>query len=309
MKRSAQTFVPAIFIAACALAIALGARSGSAQVSQCSGLNGAAMGLCNAYCNALHCPDGHQGRACERLLANWQRQTGVPFFPCDAVCCQCATGSLCTTVRGCDLAHCNVIDHCEGGRCPEPQCCDCPAGGCTETTPGNCQRHGCVPKGDAICTASGSCETPCDQRVPCGGNCLEGTVNGTCQGDPLNNNACTCLPTPPPLPCDQRTTCGGDCVDANGVTATCQTDPASNICTCGLTPPPLPCDQRATCGGDCVDAAGVTSTCLIDPTVPGSICTCTPPCANRTTCGGACAEAGVVGTCGQPAAGGPCVCQ
>ena len=48
----------------------------------CSDLNGAAFGLCNAYCEAQDC-DVHSRRSCRRLRRNYLRVTGTPIFPCD----------------------------------------------------------------------------------------------------------------------------------------------------------------------------------------------------------------------------------
>lgn len=55
------------------------------QETVCSGLQGAAFGLCNAYCEAQDC-DVHARPSCARLLANFRRITGMPSFPCDNVC-------------------------------------------------------------------------------------------------------------------------------------------------------------------------------------------------------------------------------
>jgi hypothetical protein len=89
----------------------------------CSALQGAAFGLCNAYCEAQDC-DVHPRPSCAQLLANFRRITGMPSFPCDAVCgnevvdpaedCD-PPGSLCPDrVRTCRM-DCT---------CPEPSCGD-----------------------------------------------------------------------------------------------------------------------------------------------------------------------------------------
>ncbi len=49
----------------------------------CSGLHGAAFGLCNAYCEAQDC-DVHPRPSCEVLRKNFEKQTGQTRFPCDA---------------------------------------------------------------------------------------------------------------------------------------------------------------------------------------------------------------------------------
>jgi len=51
----------------------------------CSGLSGAAFGLCNAYCEAQDC-DVHDRPSCDQLRANFARVTGSPVFPCDPRC-------------------------------------------------------------------------------------------------------------------------------------------------------------------------------------------------------------------------------
>jgi hypothetical protein len=89
----------------------------------CDGLQGAAFGLCNAYCEAQDC-DVHPRPSCAQLLANFSRITGASSFPCDAVCgdevvdgnedCD-PPGSLCPDeVRTCGM-DCT---------CPEPFCGD-----------------------------------------------------------------------------------------------------------------------------------------------------------------------------------------
>jgi len=49
----------------------------------CSAVAQSARGVCNAYCRALDCPDGHHGAACEALRNVWQKRTGSSLFPCD----------------------------------------------------------------------------------------------------------------------------------------------------------------------------------------------------------------------------------
>jgi hypothetical protein len=59
-----------------------------AEETVCDNENGAAFGLCNAYCEAMDCdsPAPHAAPvACSRVLAHFQRITGRPL-PCDVVC-------------------------------------------------------------------------------------------------------------------------------------------------------------------------------------------------------------------------------
>ena len=52
----------------------------------CDGLEGAAFGLCNAYCEAQDCDILDPERAsCERLRTNFERATGSRIFPCDVL--------------------------------------------------------------------------------------------------------------------------------------------------------------------------------------------------------------------------------
>ena len=165
----------------------------------CAGVTGAARGLCNAYCKAQDCPDGHNGQSCARLRANWLKQTGAALFPCDAVCCECpGGGDACTTAQQCRLRQCRIIDTCQDGQCPAAVCCQCPAGGCDETTPRHCLSLGCAPAAGATCSSSGVCESP-PPSCQCGDPCTDAANNpGTCE--PAPDGACQCVATPPPPP-------------------------------------------------------------------------------------------------------------
>jgi len=58
-----------------------------AEETVCDGLIGAAFGFCNAYCEAQDCDVRELGRnSCEQLRRNFERHTGTPTFPCDALC-------------------------------------------------------------------------------------------------------------------------------------------------------------------------------------------------------------------------------
>src|SRR4051794_21626353 len=48
----------------------------------CDGLQDAAFGLCNAFCEAQDC-DVSPKHSCDELRRNWQRQTGLSTFPCE----------------------------------------------------------------------------------------------------------------------------------------------------------------------------------------------------------------------------------
>lgn len=71
-----------------AAAFAQGTPDGQtpAEETVCDGLEGAAFGICNAYCEATDCGDGvnHANfRACESLQRNWVKHTGLEELPCD----------------------------------------------------------------------------------------------------------------------------------------------------------------------------------------------------------------------------------
>ena len=56
----------------------------------CDGLDGEAYELCNSYCADKLCqtddPNG-SAHSCEMLRRNFERQTGVDYFPCDTIAC------------------------------------------------------------------------------------------------------------------------------------------------------------------------------------------------------------------------------
>jgi hypothetical protein len=57
-----------------------------AEETVCDGLEGAAFGLCIAYCEATDCGDGvnyASFQACASLQKNWIKKTGLEEFPCN----------------------------------------------------------------------------------------------------------------------------------------------------------------------------------------------------------------------------------
>lgn len=184
----------------------------------CSGLQGAAFGICNAYCEAQDC-DVHPRPSCARLLANFRRITGMPSFPCDTICgdgtigpgedCDppgsvCANQVTCTPdctcpepVCGdgvidpgeeCDpgspLSFCDCLDNC---RCAttEPGCCECGDNGCTESVGTDCPA-GCTlaPPGTACSDFEGAClvrdPVCCACEGPNGPSCFQGINAAEC---------------------------------------------------------------------------------------------------------------------------------
>lgn len=60
-----------------------------AQETICDNEQGAAFGLCNAYCEAMDCTDPNQRASdtgCAAVKANYERKTGRPFLPCEVGC-------------------------------------------------------------------------------------------------------------------------------------------------------------------------------------------------------------------------------
>ncbi|HEY0142133.1 MAG TPA: hypothetical protein VGF48_14635 [Thermoanaerobaculia bacterium] len=84
------------FVAVCLLAVSGGnalARTPDgktpSQETICDNEQGAAYGLCNAYCEAMDCDDPNQrasDQGCAAVKANYERKTGRPFLPCEVGC-------------------------------------------------------------------------------------------------------------------------------------------------------------------------------------------------------------------------------
>lgn len=120
-----------------ALAIGIGVPAASAktpdgqtpsQETVCSGLTGAAFGLCNAYCEAQDC-DVHDRPSCAVLRRNFARITGTPVFPCDP---RCGDGEVNQANEQCDDGNNAACDGCsptctfefcgDGVVCPPEEC-------------------------------------------------------------------------------------------------------------------------------------------------------------------------------------------
>jgi len=158
----------------------------------CSGLQGAAFGLCNAYCEAQDC-DVHPRPSCAVLRRNFERVTGCPVFPCDAFC---GDGTVNRDSEDCDppgSAACADERICQMDcTCPEPACgdgildagedCDPPGAACGSAGARRCQDDCTCPEpvcGDGIVDPGEQCDPP--QSACAGGFCGPG---------------CVCLPTP-----------------------------------------------------------------------------------------------------------------
>jgi len=102
----------------------------------CDGLEGAAFGLCNAYCKACGC-DGEPApstKKCEKLQANYEKITGElpPYDPCFGIICEessmCVDGE-CTCESNSDCAlleDCNVDGVCEDPCATLADVAECP---------------------------------------------------------------------------------------------------------------------------------------------------------------------------------------
>jgi hypothetical protein len=217
-------------IAACVLALVV-ALAGTALTktpdkqppsteTACTGLFGAARGLCNAYCQAQDC-DVHERPSCANLRKQFQKQTGSAKFPCDRVACgqsaptcdgECPTGFVCASgvenggsegggeSGGDTLTVCSCAVPC--GNATAPQCGGaCPSGSICASGPESGGSEGGSEGGPEAGTCS--CQTPCgDATAPaCDGACPNGAVcssgaeggpeNGGSEGGP-EGDACVC---------------------------------------------------------------------------------------------------------------------
>jgi hypothetical protein len=112
----------------------------------CDGLEGAAFGLCNAYCKACGC-DGEPApstKKCEKLQANYEKIIGElpPYDPCFNVAC--SDGEMCVDGECiCGDRACTEFEDCEAGLCIDP-CADlaaveeCPCNYLAEMPIDNC---------------------------------------------------------------------------------------------------------------------------------------------------------------------------
>lgn len=154
-----------VSMALAALAIVFAAGSVSAKTPDgkppseetvCSGLSGAAFGLCNAYCEAHDC-DVHPRPSCAVLRRLFEKVTGNPVLPCDQ---RCGNGRT------------------EGGEECDPPGSECTGGGFCNL---ECTCAGCTPTpvcGDGIVGPGEQCDPP---NTACSG--------GFCTAD------CACMPT------------------------------------------------------------------------------------------------------------------
>ena len=146
--------------------------------SPCSGLTGAAYGLCNAYCEAQDC-DVHARPSCAQLLANFSRVTGMSSFPCDVACGNGIVDAEEECDPGAPISACACQADCT---CAVPSCCECDEDqtevGCTSPDPDDGCPQGCTPgPAGSLCNLrSGFCAPP---QVCCaceGPSCFQGTA-------------------------------------------------------------------------------------------------------------------------------------
>jgi len=218
------------------------------QETVCSGLSGAAFGLCNAYCEAQDC-DVHPRPSCPVLRRNFAKITGSAIFPCDRRCgngtidrgedCDppgsaCTNGELCTNDCTCPVPVCG------NGTIDPGEDCDPPGSPCND--------------GDGVCSDDCTCKVPLcgngtidpgEQCDPPGSACADGV---TCAPD------CTC---PAPL-------CGNGVVDPGE-----ECDPPGSPCPSGV-----PCSANCSCGteptGCCECPAGTTAPVCQDGVTPSA---------------------------------------
>ena len=79
-----------------------------AEEHDCDSLNGAAFGLCVAYCEAQDCDVNLTQPSCPQLRKNFSKKTGSTVFPCDA---RCGDGIVNQPSEVCDDG--NAVD-CDG---------------------------------------------------------------------------------------------------------------------------------------------------------------------------------------------------
>jgi hypothetical protein len=148
------------------------------QETVCSGLTGAAFGLCNAYCEAQDC-DVHPRPSCAQLRRNFARVTGSDVFPCDLFC----GDKIVTPPEECDPPGSTCGD---GGICTDDCTCRVPMCGDDMVDPG----EECDPPG-SLCMN----ERPCNNMCMCAGPptsicCQCGATAPTCF-DTMNSDECT----------------------------------------------------------------------------------------------------------------------
>lgn len=181
--RRTSPLLSALLPLAVALALALGgglhaAAQGTpdeetpAQETVCDGEQGAAYGLCVAYCEAMDCDSANpraSNRACDRVLGNYEGVTGGGVPPCINACGD--IGKPFPPVR-CEfpvvVGRCESQTFCEAGTDPD--------GRTTAICTDACGRAGCDTKEDfARCEAAkGQC---------LGGLCLQLQAEGRCFED------------------------------------------------------------------------------------------------------------------------------
>lgn len=197
----------------------------------CSGLSGAAFGLCNAYCEAQDC-DVHARPSCPVLRRNFEKITGSPVFPCDQAC---GDGTI---QRGedCDPPG----SGCSDGRTCNPDC-TCPEPFCGDeiVDPG----EQCDPPG-SLCTTGIPCSDDCTCETEPGACCeCVGTAAPICQ-DNLSPSACIaqpgCTVGAPGTTCSPEVgRCVGACCQCP-LTGDCMTVASPNLCPADCVAFPIP---------------------------------------------------------------------
>jgi hypothetical protein len=253
--------------AVCALSPARLSAKPAPLRSSCGALEGVALRLCHAYCDAQHC-DVRSRPSCAVLRRVLQRLTGSEVFPCDAVLNNadarrrlCGDGKVNPHREQCDPP---------GSLCANGQLCNndcmCPAPLC-----GNGQ----VDAGEQ-CDASGP---RCADGQACNADCTcppalcgNGQVDAGEECDPAG------LPCPDGQACNADCTCPAPLCGNGTLDPGEECDPAAGLCSNGQ-----PCDPDCTCAPIVCGNGRVDVGEACDP--PGSQCTpggvCSPDCTCR----------------------------
>jgi cysteine-rich repeat protein len=186
MKRTVLLVLAAL---ALSLPAADGASAGARQCSApahksaCRDLHGVLFGLCQAYCEALRCPNARDRRACEQLRKQYEKASKGAPPPCDEVeePPVCGDGDVNQEGEQCDDGNNDSCDGCSF----------------------DCRTESC---GDGLLCGAEECE-----------------AGDVCDDGQFCTEECTCpppLPPPPPVFCGDSPApeCGGEC--PQGLTCT-----------------------------------------------------------------------------------------
>lgn len=182
-----------------------------AEEQDCDSLNGAAFGLCVAYCEAQDCDININQPSCPQLKANFEKKTGSSILPCDA---RCGDGIVNDPSEQCDDGNAIPCDGCSNDctleNIGDPNC----NGTISECIPETCQSF-------SSCNLGGTCafQGVCGKVYDGTGKCIDGATD--CN---------TLLPCNPDGSCDEL---GATCF----IESCCQQPvcvPADKLCNGGI---------------------------------------------------------------------------